>query len=87
MAEHDGSTDPAFEKPLYELTTEQRSMLRIVAGTIQGVQEEATDDLNPEVAEILALCRSALVGLVQRQRQEPSLGDLIRTRLAEVNHG
>ena len=86
MAENDGNTAPTCEKT-YQLNPEQRVLLRLVGGVIEDVKEEATEDLNPEAAEILALCRSALVGLVQRQRQEPSLGDLIRTRLAEVNHG
>jgi hypothetical protein len=71
----------------YELNADQRVMLRAVALALGDVQEEAAEDIDPDVLEILALCRSCLLGLTIRPRQEPHRGEVIRMRLAEVNGG
>lgn len=85
MASPEVNTHSTCEKS-YELSTDQRMMLRTVAVALGDMQQEATaDDVDPDVAEILVLCRSALLGLCGRLRTQPRRGDVIRMRLQEVN--
>ena len=89
MADCKSNTAPTCEKPPdYELTLDQRRMLRTVAIALCDVQDEiAGEDIDPDAAEILALCRGALLGLCGRRRHQPRRGEVIRMRLAEVNRG